>query len=386
MFFFLFIIHHSSFIISTTMADYLWDKSGEPDPDVERLELMLGRFQHHRPAPEFPERVGLRDRVLTSRSSWSLPRLGAVAATVALAIGGWLLVRQTSPREPGSITAGTADTAGAAAGPAWPAWDVARHAGTPTIGARRLGDRGRLALGETLQTDASSSAILNAGAVGEIQLDPGSRLRLLESRPGRQRLALDLGAIHAMIWARPGQFVVETPSAAAVDLGCAYTLRVDDNGASLLRVTFGWVGFTLHGRESFIPEGAMCATRPGVGPGTPYFADAALAFQAALEELDFGPPAREAAPARPKSGALDTLLTNARPRDALTLWHLLARLDQPERAVVYDRLAAFVPPPNGVTRQGILSGDKHMRDLWWNALGLGDTSWWRMWVQEWPGH
>jgi len=359
------------------MSDYLWDKSGEPDPEVERLELMLGRFQHHRPAPQFPERVGPWDWVLTSRSSWSLPRLGAVAATMALAIGGWLLVRQTSPPGPG------AGTAGAAAGPAW---DVARLAGAPTIGARRLGDRGRLALGQTLQTDASSSAILNAGAVGEIQVDPGSRLRLLESRPGRQRLALDLGSIHAMIWAPPGQFVVDTPSAAAVDLGCAYTLHVDDNGDSLLSVTFGWVGFTLQGRESFIPEGAMCATRPGIGPGTPYFADAAPAFRAALEEIDFGPPAREAAAARPQPGALDTLLANARPRDALTLWHLLARLRPPERAFVYDRLAALVPPPSGVTRQGILSGDKHMRDLWWNALGLGDTSWWRMWERDWPGH
>ncbi len=359
------------------MADYLWDKSGEPDPEVERLELMLGQFRHRRPAPEFPERVGWwarlgrRDRVPPSPVIWSLPSLAAVAATVVLAIGAWFLVRQTSS---------------APRGPAGPAWDVARLAGTPTLGARRMGDHGRLAPGQTLRTDAASSAILNAGAVGEIQVDPGSRLRLVESRSGRQRLALDLGAIHAMIWAPPGQFVVETPSAVAVDLGCAYTLQVDDKGASLLRVTFGWVGFTLHGRESFIPEGAMCATRPGIGPGTPYFADAAPAFRTALEDLDFGPPAPEAALARQKSGALDELLANARPRDALTLWHLLARLDQPQRALVYSRLAALVPPPSGVTRQGILSGDKHMRDLWWNALGLGDTSWWRMWERDWPGH
>jgi len=360
------------------MGDYLWDKSGEPDPDVERLELMLGRFQHRRPAPGFPPRLGFFDRVLTGLAMLPLPRVAAVAATAVLAITAWLLVRQTSPLQSGSTTAG------ATAGPAGPAWNVARLAGTPTIGTRRLADRGRLALGQTLLTDASSSAILNAGAVGEIQVDPGSRLRLLESRPGRQRLALDLGAIHAMIWAPPGQFVVDTPSAAAVDLGCAYTLRVDDKGDSLLVVTFGWVGFTLHGRESFIPEGAMCATRPGVGPGTPYFADAPPAFRAALEQLDFGPPAPEAAPARPQSGALDTVLANARPRDALTLWHLLARLDPSKRALVYDRLAAFVPPPTGVTRQGILSGDKPMRDLWWNALGLGDTSWWRMWERDWP--
>jgi len=31
--------------------DYLWDGSGEPDPEVQRLEALLGRFHHDRPAP-----------------------------------------------------------------------------------------------------------------------------------------------------------------------------------------------------------------------------------------------------------------------------------------------------------------------------------------------
>ena len=31
--------------------DYLWDGSGEPDPEVQRLELLLGRLRHDRPAP-----------------------------------------------------------------------------------------------------------------------------------------------------------------------------------------------------------------------------------------------------------------------------------------------------------------------------------------------
>ena len=361
------------------MSDYLWDKTGEPDREVERLELMLGRFQHRRPAPPWPERAGFWDRLGVGLIAPSWPNYVAITATVALAIGAWLLVRPASSPRPRSTASGTA---------AAPAWNVAPLAGSPTLGTRRLGDRAHFALGQTLQTGAGSSAIVNAGAVGEIQVDPGSRLRLLESRPGRERLALDLGAIHAMIWAPPGEFVVDTPSAAAVDLGCAYTLRVDDKGAGLLSVTFGWVAFARAGRESFIPEGAMCATRPGVGPGTPYFADASPAFQAALEDLDFGPePTHCASAAHATSGALDTLLANARARDALTLWHLLARPhhenDAPQRGLVYDRLAAFFSPPSGVTRQGILSGDRHMLDLWWNSLGLGDTSWWRMWEREW---
>ena len=39
----------------------------------------------------------------------------------------------------------------------------------------------------------------------------------------------------------------------------------------------------------------------------------------------------------------------------------------------------FVPPPPGVTREGIRAGRREMLDAWWDALGLGTAAWWRTW-------
>src|SRR5438876_1202274 len=97
------------------------------------------------------------------------------------------------------------------------------------------------------------------------------------------------GRMSARISAPPKLFFVNTPSAVAEDLGCAYTLEVDDAGNSLLRVTLGWVALQLKDRESLVPAGAACATRPGIGPGTPYFEDASELFRTALAKLDFEP-------------------------------------------------------------------------------------------------
>jgi len=176
----------------------------------------------------------------------------------------------------------------------------------------------------------------------------------------------------------PGEFTVDTPSAIAVDLGCSYTLEVDDSGAGLLRTKLGWVGFKLDGHEAFIPAGAVCATRPKIGPGTPYFDDASASFRAALSKFDFGASTPDA-----RSAELGKILAESRQRDALTVWHLLARVDESERGSVYDRLATLVPPPSGVSRQGILRLDQKMLDLWWNQLGLGDASLWRTWERSW---
>jgi hypothetical protein len=209
---------------------------------------------------------------------------------------------------------------------------------------------------------------------------PNTRVRVEGVRGEQHRLALARGEIAAYIWAPPRRFAVETSSALAVDLGCAYTLSVDAAGRGRVHVTMGWVGFAKDGRESFIPEGAECATRPPVGPGTPYYSDAPAALRASLERLDF-----ERLSARDRDATLARVLEAARSRDAFTLWHLLARTGGAERERVYTRLAALAPPPAGVTPDGVLRGDARMRDLWWNELGLGSTGWWREWEGEWPG-
>jgi hypothetical protein len=231
-----------------------------------------------------------------------------------------------------------------------------------------------------LETDQQSRASLQADDIGQIKVDPSTRLRLLNMGSGLKRIALDRGTIHAYIWAPPGQFVVDTPSAVTVDLGCAYTLQVDDSGAGMVRTSLGWVGFKLNGHESFIPAGAACATRPKVGPGTPYFEDASAKFRAASTRFDF-----EDSTAQQRAGDLAIVLGEARKRDALTLWHLLARSDEGQRVLIYDRLRQLAPPPAGVTKEGILRLDQSMLDLWWNELGFDDISVWRRWERSWAG-
>jgi hypothetical protein len=235
-------------------------------------------------------------------------------------------------------------------------------------------------VGQVLETDDKSRASLESSEVGQIDIDPSTRLRILSMGQELKRIALDRGTIHAFIWAPAGQFVVDTPSAVTVDLGCAYTLHVDNSGAGLVRTELGWVGFTLNHHESFIPAGAACATRPKIGPGTPYFEDASPAFRAALERFDF-----EDATSEQRSDDIAAILAQARVRDSLTLWHLLSRVDESQRERVFERLQQLAPPPAGVSKEGILRLDQSMLDLWWNQLGFDDISVWRHWEHSWSG-
>ncbi|MGH9380442.1 MAG: hypothetical protein ACRD2Z_07495 [Thermoanaerobaculia bacterium] len=332
--------------------DYLWDRSGPPDPEVERLESRLASFRGRPQQPVWPqEPAGLR-----ARPRRLIPLLAA-AAVLLVAVGIWL----RAPRR----EAGTP-------------WAIASIEGElrRTTQADSVGSR--LAAGRWIETAPGSRVVLEATRVGQIAVEPSTRLRVVGGRSQEHRLQLAHGTLRAVIWAPPGRLVIDTPSSTVVDLGCAYTLRVDSRGVGLIEVTAGWVGFAYDGRESFIPAGAVAATRPRLGPGTPYYDDATVAFRRAVTTLDLDSRERRA-----REAALEAILDQARPRDALTLWHLLAWVDPGERSRLYDRLAAFVPPPPGVTRAGIRRGDRTMLDLWWNALGHGDLDWWRTWLQQW---
>src|SRR5687767_5794575 len=274
-------------------------------------------------------------------TSWRLRLAVAAAVVLALTLGVWLYNSQPGPHGgPGK------------------AWQVTRLGGTPKIGSEEVFYRGSLSEGEWLETDGNSRAQIAVGTIGNVDIDENTRVRLLETEPTEHRLELARGKMSATIWAPPRLFFVDTPSAVAADLGCAYTLEVDDHGAGKLRVTSGWVALEWKGRESIVPAGAACETKPGVGPGTPYFEDAPALFSTALARIDF---AEDPAAAK---DALTWVLNQARPRDTLTLWHLLARVNEADRVRVYETIAKFVAPPAGVTREGVLQLDRAMLERW----------------------
>lgn len=325
--------------------EYLWNGSGEPDPEIVRLETLLGGLRHRGAAPKLPARTPRRFRT-------RIAVLSTAAAILLVAAGAWYVTTMRG------------------------GWTVQTIAGAPVVDgintAGRRTEEARLRVGEWLVTDAVSRARVAVGSIGSVDVEPNTRVQLVVARGREHRMSLARGTIHARIWAPPKLFFVNTPSATAVDLGCEYTLQVDDFGAGLVHVLLGWVAFESDGREAFIPQGAMCATRPGVGPGTPRYADAPPGYAEALDRLDFG-----AADDPQRAAALDLVVSSARPRDALTLWHMLPRGTPGERARVYDRLAALSSPPAGVTRAAVLAGDRGALDQWWDAIGMNSGAWWK---------
>jgi hypothetical protein len=302
------------------MSDYLWDKSGPPDPEIERLERLLEPFRY-RPSPQ-PRAIPIQRRP----RYFAYAAAGACAAAVLLAA---ILLRSHSD-----------------------AWSVSlegsRHSAT------------RLRAGQTLHTAPGEIAHLSLEHVGRLDVDPETTLRMVSSRSDQQRFELVNGTIHAHIGAPPRVFVVNTPSAIATDLGCSYTLHVDPSGDGMLRVNSGLIEFDWNTRRALVPTGAIAVTKAGTGPGTPFFEDAAPEFRRALASYDFAH----------NEPALPRVLTSARPRDAMTLLNLVQTVSPADRPAVLARLVAISAPPAGVDLAAITAGRFETLQPWWNTVGL----------------
>ncbi len=177
--------------------------------DPRDVEHQLRRLSRHRPPEslwgdiqaelrEPPRRVPLVRRAV--RSPW----LAAAAVVLAVA-GGTFAGLYRSFAAPSR-------------------WAVLPLDGAPTVAGAPLTGSGDLAAGQWLVTDSASSARIAVGRIGTAEVGPESRVRLERGGILEHRLTLERGRLEAVIAAPPRLFFVETPSALATDLGCAYVL------------------------------------------------------------------------------------------------------------------------------------------------------------------
>jgi hypothetical protein len=209
-----------------------------------------------------------------------------------------------------------------------------------------------------LETRSNESATVTIADIGQVTVEPGSRVRVLNTGPTQHRLELTRGTLHARVVAPPRLFVVETPTASAIDLGCAYTLRVTDRGSELT-VETGMVSLAGKGREVTVLAGMRAVSSPNRTPTTPVAVDAPPGLVEAVERFDQDLSVE----------ALDRVMALAKPSDAATLWHLLAVAPSPRRAALFGMVSSMVRAPAGLAVEQSADATSAPMQAWFTAIG-----------------
>jgi len=286
----------------TRRDDHLWDRTGEPDPDIERLEQVLAPLAHDR--RELPLDLLPTQRPAPAPRRW--PWL--LAAALLLCAGGaaWLLYE-----------------------PALAEGDAPRP----------------FAALETPRT-------IELGDLATLTLQPGSEVRFEHWRKDEALFSLQKGGLEAHVQptVKPRFFQIATALGRVVDQGCRFELSLDAQDRAHVRVTEGAVTFEFPQRTVFVPAGASTIVLANSGPSTPLFDDCSAELRKTVREVDEfvekSLTMKDGADLRRKGVAMVAMACKV-PRDSLPLWHMLFDTDETVRGEAEQALLDLVGPVGG---------------------------------------
>ena len=130
----------------------------------------------------------------------------------------------------------------------------------------------------------------------------------------------------------------------------------------MINLSLGWLRvYNKNLEESIFPQSFELKVTSEHGLGLPYSSDADLAYITHLEDYLFN---------GKSLNVLGIVLSNSAPRDAITLWNLMKRVDETQRNLVYTRLAELVPPPASVKKDKLLNLDSVMMQEWLEEIEM----------------
>lgn len=330
--------------------DMLWDPELDGDPELQRLQALLAPYSvKSRGLGEWmPRRDSARSR---------LPRLARIAVTglaaCLLLYAGHLYRLAWDEGQPWRVTGQTA--------------------GDTTMSSV-------IAPGNLLETNKQQSLTIAVARIGRINLSPGSRLRLLETRTGKHRVSLESGHLRARIWAPPGYFGLTDGAAEILDLGCDFDVWKHLDGSGRVYVRSGWIDYEVGSHQVLVPAG-FAINFSADRPFTPMRPKATREFAMAVQKLEHS--MTESGSTSTATLAASRLVAEAaQDGDGFTLLSLLTQYPQLANGDMYPRLAIALKAAGNDQghRAAWVAGNTHAMNSWWDLYPTQPKNWWVNWT------
>lgn len=241
-------------------------------------------------------------------------------------------------------------------------WKILTVTGAPKADGKIIEKGDELKPGRLIVTSEGTSLSFEIPKVGSVMMNELSSLK----RVGNEyTIELLDGSIRKNSENAQQKFKVITSAATVEDyyLGSRFEISVDDLETTKARSVDGWLKVTAGGHESLVPQGFTSVTKNGSNAGLPLNKQAEPEMREMLinfsgnDDPNFG-----------------IILLNATLNDALAIWHLLKRVEVDKRVAVYNTLKEILPPPDAVSKSGVLSLDEESLKIWleeieWNVIG-----------------
>lgn len=227
-------------------------------------------------------------------------------------------------------------------------WQVTKVKGNPTVNnGNAMAFTDSIKAGDWIETNDSSRAVITIAGLGEITVEPKSKLTILKSEQGEHRVLLEYGTINTNFSEKSDKFSIETKNSIARDnnvTGTAYTFSIDNKGDGMILVKDGSVTLESRGKEAVVPAGKICLVQAIAGPGTPFSVTASNEFRKALYAYDFEPHT---------TNAIYNVINTANETDMVSLINLIPRVNDEVKEQIYSKVSGYVAPPSYIVMDSL---------------------------------
>lgn len=188
-------------------------------------------------------------------------------------------------------------------------------------------------VGDWIQTDSVSSVVLKIANVGDISIEPNTKVRFIQSDGNISKMEVLYGTVNTST-SQPDKFVLQSSNLKVQDKGGSYSFKVDDKGNGVIYVNSGIANVESGNKSAVVTDGTFIMYKPEFGVGTPFRKDSKPEFQDALFQYDFN---NGGAP------SIYYAMANAGPEDYSSLLNLIPRVDDRTKYLVLNKLNKLSP-------------------------------------------
>lgn len=213
--------------------------------------------------------------------------------------------------------------------------------------------------GSTLSTDENARAKVNVPNIGTIEVGSGSSLILEKAKEGSNTVVMEKGSIRVVNSTNMPSLTIKIGVHKILDRGGEFSVETDKLGNAGINVKYAFVEIVFNDNHYFLKENYSCSLRVGKEPGIPIHKNASDTLKTAIESFDV---------LNGGDQALDKIIRSYKESDVLTLLALIPKVSQLQRQIIFQEISNHFPPPETITRAGIIRLDKDMLYKWWEEI------------------
>ncbi len=213
--------------------------------------------------------------------------------------------------------------------------------------------------GSILKTYENSIGKILVPSVGLLFIEGKSNIELETAKKGNNEIKINYGKIKVINTELIPSLKFLINNIEIIDKAGEFIITVDNYKNIEINVNAGFVEIIHNNNKYLVDKNYICKIQRGMKPSLPIRKDASDSLKLAVDWFELRNGGNQ---------AIEKIINFSRQSDMLTLLSLIPRVNQLQRQIIFQIISNYFPPPETITRAGVIRLEEEMLYRWWEEI------------------